>query len=95
MKANDNIIIQIGSHTDSNGTEPYNKNLSENRAKSVITYLIDNGISGDRVMWYGFGESQLLIYPELSDEDEQLNRRSEFRIKSIDYMGNGDEEDEE
>ncbi|MEM7038435.1 MAG: OmpA family protein, partial [Bacteroidota bacterium] len=55
---NGNITIQLGSHTDSNGSEPYNKRLSENRAKSVMTFLIENGIDPKRLSWYGFGESQ-------------------------------------
>lgn len=83
---NGNITIQIGSHTDSNGSEPYNKTLSENRAKSVVTFLIENGINPERLQWFGFGESELLFFPEKSDEEEQLNRRTEFRILSIDYV---------
>lgn len=84
---NPNITIRVGSHTDSNGSESYNKTLSENRAKEAVKYLIENGVASDRLQWFGYGESELLIYPELSDEDEQLNRRSEFRILSIDYQG--------
>lgn len=85
LKKNPNITIQMGAHTDSNGSEPYNKALSERRAKSVVGYLTENGISDARLSWFGFGETQPLIYPELSDSDEQANRRVEFRIKSIDY----------
>lgn len=83
---NGNISIQIGSHTDSNGSESYNKTLSENRAKSVVTFLIENGIAPDRLQWFGYGESELIYYPEKNDEEEQKNRRSEFRILSIDYQ---------
>lgn len=86
LNQNGNITIQIGSHTDSNGSEPYNKTLSENRAKSVVTFLIENGIAPPRLNWFGFGESELLFYPEKNDEEEQLNRRTEFRILSIDYV---------
>ncbi|MCB9231810.1 MAG: OmpA family protein [Bacteroidia bacterium] len=85
LSLNSNIKIEIGSHTDSNGSEDYNKSLSERRAASVVKYLVENGVKGERLTWYGYGESQLLIYPELSDEDEQINRRSEFRIKSIQF----------
>ncbi len=86
LNQNGNITIQIGSHTDSNGSEPYNKTLSENRAKSVVTFLIENGITPQRLEWFGYGESELLFYPEKNDEEEQLNRRTEFRILSIDYV---------
>jgi outer membrane protein OmpA-like peptidoglycan-associated protein len=82
---NPQITIQIGSHTDSNGSEPYNKKLSENRAKSTVVYLIEHGIAPDRLQWFGYGESMLLVYPEKNDQDEQMNRRSEFRILSIEY----------
>lgn len=85
LTVNDHITIQIGSHTDSNGSENYNKKLSENRAKSTVVYLIEKGIAPDRLQWYGYGESMLLVYPEKSDQDEQMNRRSEFRILSIEY----------
>ncbi len=85
MDDNPQIVIEIGSHTDSNGSEKYNKDLSERRAKSVVKYLVGLGVKADRLSWYGYGESDLLIYPELTDEDEQLNRRSEFRIMAIDY----------
>ena len=85
LNENSNIIIQMGSHTDTNGTEVYNVSLSENRAKAAIKYLIDNGIDPARLTWKGFGETTPLIYPELSDEDEQANRRTEFRIISIEF----------
>jgi outer membrane protein OmpA-like peptidoglycan-associated protein len=50
----------------------------------VVEYLKQKGIDPRRLTWVGYGESQPLIYPELSDEDEQANRRAEFRILSID-----------
>ncbi|TAE47840.1 MAG: hypothetical protein EAZ89_16785 [Bacteroidetes bacterium] len=86
LNDNPQIMIQLGSHTDSNGTVEYNKVLSDNRAKAVIRFLADNNINPARLSWFGFGESQLLIYPELSDADEQANRRTEFRITSIDFQ---------
>lgn len=85
LNKNPHIAIQIGSHTDSNGSEDYNKELSERRAKSAVTYLMQGGIEGDRLKWYGYGESQLEVFPEMNDEDEQKNRRTEFRIKCMDY----------
>ena len=82
---NPQITIRVGSHTDSNGSEKYNKDLSERRAKSVMVYLIEKGVPTVRLEWYGYGESELMVYPELSDEDEQQNRRSEFRITSFNF----------
>jgi len=88
LNLNQNITIRVGSHTDSNGSEDYNKNLSENRAREAVRYIIENGISSDRVEWFGYGESELIYFPEKDDREEQLNRRSEFRILTIDYVPN-------
>ena len=85
LNQNRNITIRLGSHTDSNGGIPYNNTLSNNRAKAVVRYLADNGIDPSRLSWIGFGESEPLVFPELSDQDEQDNRRTEFRITSIDF----------
>jgi outer membrane protein OmpA-like peptidoglycan-associated protein len=85
LDKNPHIAIQLGSHTDSNGSEDYNKKLSERRAQSAVLFLMENGIVGERLKWFGFGESQLIYFPEKSDEEEQLNRRTEFRIQSMDY----------
>jgi outer membrane protein OmpA-like peptidoglycan-associated protein len=84
LERNPTLRILIGAHTDTNGTEAYNIKLSNNRAKAVVEYLRQKGIDPRRLTWVGYGESQPLIYPELSDEDEQANRRAEFRILSID-----------
>jgi len=84
LERNPTLRILIGAHTDTNGTEAYNIKLSNNRAKAVVEYLKQKGIDPRRLTWVGYGESQPLIYPELSDEDEQANRRAEFRILSID-----------
>lgn len=86
LNDNPNISIQIGSHTDTNGSEKYNIKLSNNRAKSVMEYLTKNGIEKDRLDSMGYGESMPMVYPELSDEDEQANRRTEFRINSMNYQ---------
>jgi len=86
LNDNPSIVIQIGSHTDTNGTERYNIKLSDRRAKSVVDYLKEKGIAKSRLSAFGFGESDPMIYPELSDSDEQANRRTEFRIKSMDFQ---------
>ena len=86
LQQNPNITIQMGSHTDTNGSIQYNEVLSNNRARSAVKYLIDRGINPGRLTWFGYGESEPLIFPEESDEDEQANRRTEFRILSIDFQ---------
>ncbi len=80
------LDIQLRSHTDSRGTESYNKDLSQRRAQSVVDYLIDNGIAASRFTAKGFGESQLVNEcsdgVECSEEKHQNNRRTEFEITS-------------
>lgn len=85
LNVNDNIIIEIGSHTDERGNDNYNLVLSKNRAKSVVDYLIDNGIPKERLTSIGYGETKLLIKGAQSEDDHQANRRTAFRILSEDY----------
>lgn len=84
LRENPTLVVELGAHTDSKGSESYNKALSERRAKSVVAYLIENGISRKRLKHKGYGESQLLVQDEYGngyDEDaQQLNRRTEFKV---------------
>jgi peptidoglycan-associated lipoprotein len=57
LKDNPNITIEIAAHTDVQGTDQYNMDLSEKRAKSVVDYLIQEGIDADRLTSKGYGES--------------------------------------
>jgi outer membrane protein OmpA-like peptidoglycan-associated protein len=84
-----NLKIEIGGHTDSRGSAEYNKELSKNRAKTVVEYLIEKGIDKDRLEFAGYGEEQPINSDEaigkmkLKSEIEaahQDNRRTEFKI---------------
>ncbi len=112
MRDNPNITIEMASHTDRHGSEKYNIDLSQRRAKSVIDYLIAAGISSDRLQAQGYGKSRpkvitkklARLYPQfaegteltpelietLSETDrdtaDQINRRTEFQVLSIDYQ---------
>lgn len=111
LRDNPNVTIEMGSHTDRKGTDEYNNDLSDRRAKSVVDYLTAAGISSDRLTWKGYGESvpktvtkrinrEYPQFPEgtvlneefietLSPEDQeaadQINRRTEFQVTSINY----------
>lgn len=78
------MIIEISSHTDSQGEDAYNLNLSILRAKSVINWLVEKGINESRLKFKGFGETQLLNNCEngipCTDEEHRINRRTEFKI---------------
>jgi len=83
-----NIIIEISSHTDSIGSDKLNEILSQNRAQSVVNYLIEKGISKDRLIARGYGKTMPIApnsNPDGSDNPEgrQKNRRTEFRIVGL------------
>jgi outer membrane protein OmpA-like peptidoglycan-associated protein len=78
--------IEIQGHTDSDGDEAANLALSENRAKSVVKHLIDEGTAAPRLSAKGFGESQP-IAPNTTKAGKQLNRRVMVLIKGYGYKG--------
>ncbi len=86
MKQIKTMVISARSHTDSRGRDSYNLSLSDRRAKATVQYLIAKGIDPNRISGQGFGETQLVNNcgngSECSDEEHQLNRRSEFIVVS-------------
>jgi len=83
--------IDIRSHTDCRGPAAYNEKLSDRRAQSTRQYLIKKGIAAERLTAKGYGEARLVNdcgcepsnNSHCSEEEHQLNRRSEFIITSI------------
>ncbi len=73
------IKVEIGGHTDSDGTKQNNKTLSQKRADAIRKYLITKGIKGYRLKSIGYGESIPLVKNN-SLENKQINRRVEFKI---------------
>ena len=74
------LRVEIGGHTDSKGSDAYNQKLSQARASSARAYLISQGARPDQLTAMGYGESQMLIKPETSEDDCELNRRIEFKV---------------
>jgi len=74
-----NLHIEIHGHTDNLGNDQYNKNLSEQRARTIAHYFIKAGIKTDRISWYGHGADKPLA-PNQSDLGRAKNRRVEFRV---------------
>ncbi|MGL5116176.1 MAG: OmpA family protein, partial [Beijerinckiaceae bacterium] len=72
--------IEIGAHTDSDGSDVYNQDLSERRAKSVVEYLVREGVAGTILKAVGYGESRP-IAPNDTPENKQKNRRVAFIVK--------------
>ncbi len=79
LKANPNMVIEIAGHTDNVGTAETNQTLSQERANSVMKYLISKGIVSTRVSAKGYGSSQS-VAPNNTEEGRQQNRRTEVRI---------------
>lgn len=79
-----NIYLKISSHTDSRGTVRYNQILSERRAESTRNYLALEGfVNARRMKFQGYGELEPIVpcpMLDCTDEEHQLNRRSEFEI---------------
>lgn len=95
LNNNMNLVIELGSHTDSRGDNKSNEVLAQKRAQSVVDYLIQKGIAGDRLVAKGYGETRLLIKdaeinaaPDDAAKEalHQKNRRTEFRILREDYV---------
>ncbi|MCX7606706.1 MAG: OmpA family protein [Bacteroidia bacterium] len=76
---NPKMRVRIAGHTDNYGSDEYNQRLSEARAKAVYEYLIQRGISPDRLSFIGYGESRPIDTNE-TPEGRQHNRRVELEI---------------
>ena len=77
-----NTRVHIEGHTDSDGSNAYNQQLSENRAKGVALHLMNNGISSTRIQTYGYGEERP-IASNTTPEGKRQNRRVTFLISEI------------
>ena len=88
MKETPAIRIELGSHTDSRADDVYNDELSQKRAETAANYIVAHGISRDRITAKGYGERQLVNGcgndVKCTEEEHQANRRTEFKVVSID-----------
>lgn len=118
---NPTITIEIMSHTDHVGSDQFNFELSQKRAQSVVEYLIEKGISPQRLVAKGYGETWpktvtrnvarqhdflkrgdeltedfiLKLTEEQQETARAINRRTEFRVLSTDFIERFDETQEE
>ncbi|WP_418263422.1 OmpA family protein [Flavobacterium faecale] len=87
LKQYPNMKLDIRSHTDSRGSFKYNEALSDRRVKSTIAWLIQNGVKTNRLIGKGYGEYELVNQcsdgVKCTEEEHQLNRRSEFIITDL------------
>lgn len=76
---NSRIKIEIGGHTDNQGSKEHNITLSQNRSNAVMTYLVEHGIDKARLTGKGYGMSKPIATNE-NEDGRALNRRTEFKI---------------
>jgi outer membrane protein OmpA-like peptidoglycan-associated protein len=79
LSANPDKKIEIGGHTDNVGSDESNQTLSQNRAKSVVDYLVKKGIDATRLSSKGYGETTPVATND-TDEGRAKNRRTEFKV---------------
>ncbi len=77
------VGVEISGHTDNTGSPELNQSLSEQRAKSVVDYLVNMGIETKRLKAAGYGETQA-VADNQSEEGRAMNRRTELKILAID-----------
>lgn len=85
MRDNPNIQVEMSSHTDSQGSDEYNRQLSQRRADATVNYIATQGISKDRLIARGAGESELKNTKcenniPCTDDEHRVNRRTEFKV---------------
>jgi outer membrane protein OmpA-like peptidoglycan-associated protein/tetratricopeptide (TPR) repeat protein len=84
LQDNPDIILEVSSHTDANGAESFNQQLSQRRADAVVKYLVGKGIQRERLIAIGHGESRLANHcadgVPCTEEEHAENRRTEFRV---------------
>ena len=95
LKDNPNISIELSSHTDDRSSVEYNQDLSQRRAESAVTYILSKGINENRITAKGYGESQLIITNAKTEEQHQINRRTEFKVTSYEFIDSSNSEDDE
>jgi hypothetical protein len=85
LKDNPAIKVELGSHTDVRGRDPYNLKLSDRRAESAVKYLVEVcGVHKENITWRGYGETEIVNRcankVKCSEEEHQMNRRTELKI---------------
>jgi len=96
LEDNPNIVIELRSHTDHIGSTQDNLSLSQRRAESCVSYLIEKGIDADRLVAVGMGESDPFVIPESftgPDYVKSGDRLTESFIRRLERT-NGKEADE-
>jgi outer membrane protein OmpA-like peptidoglycan-associated protein len=86
LRENPQVQVQINAHTDARGSDAHNDNLSDERARSVVNYLIASGIESTRLISKGHGKRKLLILNARNEDEHQANRRTTFEVVRSDLV---------
>jgi len=79
LQQNPALRLEVGGHTDSDGSDDHNRKLSEARAQAVRDHLVSRGISADRLVAVGHGAAKP-VAPNDGDENKAMNRRTEITV---------------
>lgn len=79
LNAHPDVVLQLSGHTDNVGVASENLDLSKRRVMSVVKYLVTNGIDGERLKPFGFGESRPIM-SNATDAGRAQNRRIEMSV---------------
>ncbi len=93
MADNPNVTIEMSSHTDRHGSDAYNERLSDRRAKSVVDYLIADGVDPRRLSWKGYGETQpKRVTKRINKEFPQFEEGTELTEEFIESLPEEEQE---
>jgi len=88
LQDNPQIVVELGSHADSRGSDEYNLALSQRRADAAVEYVVQQGIDRKRIRAKGYGETMLVNKcnngVKCSSKQHEENRRTEFVIVGVD-----------
>lgn len=82
LKDNPTMVAEISGHTDNVGSDAANQQLSENRARSVVEYLVQHGIPAERLKAKGYGETKAIDSND-TETGRAQNRRTELKVISL------------
>lgn len=83
LKETPNVNIVLNAHTDEQGSDKYNIQLSDKRAASVVKFLTENGIDGSRLTSKGWGESNPVFKNATTEDQHAANRRTTFQVTNL------------
>lgn len=93
LEDNPNVSIEMSAHTDRKGSDEYNIDLSERRAKSVVDYLVDKGINAERLTWTGYGKTRpKTVTKRINKEFPQFEEGLELTPEFIETLSEEDQE---